>query len=95
MHLIPEFDRFNVESFIGHIQVAVKRQSTRTTSLRHHCAETHRKSEGHSKNRRYAKFSTTFRKIEIPVRKSLKSHCTGNTKRHVLPNDIMKILTNS
>ena len=25
MHLIPEFDGLNVESFIGHIQVAVKR----------------------------------------------------------------------
>jgi len=56
-------------------------QSTRTISLRHHRAETHRKSEGHNENRRYAKFFTAFRKIEIPVRKS--SNLTGNTKRCV------------
>ena len=83
MHLIPEFDGLNVKSFIGHIQVAVK--STQTTSLRHHRAKTHSKSEGHSKDRRYIKFSTAFRKIVIPVRKNSKSHCTGNTKRHVYP----------
>ena len=64
-------------------------QSSNTNYFFQHRAETHRKSEGHSKNRRYAKFSMAFWKIEIPIRKSSKSHCTGSTKRHMYP--LMKI----
>jgi len=85
MYLILKFDGF--ESFIGHIQVAVKRSQSTRTSLRHHSIETHRKSEGHSKNQRYAKFSTAFRKMRYLFGKAQNLTAMEDNwiKRHVYP----------
>ena len=87
MYLIPEFDGLNVESFIGHIQVAVKR----LIIIQHElllCGIIAQKLIERAKDivRINATLnSTAFRKIEISVRKSSKSHCTESTKRHVYP----------
>lgn len=59
LHLIAEFDKFNIESFIEHIQAAVKRFANDQHKLllyvcdQHYCTETDKKDKKHRKTRRY------------------------------------------